>query len=167
MCHVNGTGAFHLISVGAPAVPAHRAHGDGAIGQPVPGNPAYVFDAGCRPVAACTLSGDWVGDFLQPEYSPIPYTITFSSVPEAPAPSDVFAQVNYPDFAFCSGQWIVESVAGNTYTVVEYVGVGCISGTTFSVTFDSQACGLDGVGVSHPDYPDAIIQAWTFTASKP
>lgn len=47
LCHRTGNGSYHLISVGASAEPAHRAHGDAKIGEAVPGNPGKVFGAGC------------------------------------------------------------------------------------------------------------------------
>lgn len=51
VCHVNGTGAFQLISVADPALPTHIAHGDAVPGDPVPGNAGYAFDDGCHIVA--------------------------------------------------------------------------------------------------------------------
>jgi hypothetical protein len=47
LCHKTGNGSYHLIDVSINAEPAHRAHGDGKIGEPVPGNPGKVFGAGC------------------------------------------------------------------------------------------------------------------------
>ena len=37
VCHRTGNGTFILITVGAPAVPAHLGHGDGFPGSSVPG----------------------------------------------------------------------------------------------------------------------------------
>jgi hypothetical protein len=47
LCHRTGNGSFNLIEVSTSAEPAHRAHGDGKIGEAVPGNPGKVFGAGC------------------------------------------------------------------------------------------------------------------------
>ena len=47
LCHKTGNGSYHLIEVSINAEPAHRAHGDGKIGEAVPGNPGKVFGAGC------------------------------------------------------------------------------------------------------------------------
>ena len=47
LCHRTGNGSYHLISVAENAEPAHRAHGDGRIGEAVPGSPGKVFGAGC------------------------------------------------------------------------------------------------------------------------
>jgi hypothetical protein len=47
LCHRTGNGSFHLIEVSTSAEPAHRAHGDGKIGEAVPGSPGKVFAAGC------------------------------------------------------------------------------------------------------------------------
>jgi hypothetical protein len=47
LCHKTGNGSYHLIDVSISAEPAHRAHGDAKIGEPVPGNPGKVFRAGC------------------------------------------------------------------------------------------------------------------------
>ncbi len=47
LCHKTGNGSYHSITVGISAEPAHRAHGDGKIGEPVPGLPGKVFGPGC------------------------------------------------------------------------------------------------------------------------
>jgi hypothetical protein len=47
LCHRTGNGTYHLIEVSVNAEPAHRAHGDGMIGEPVPGSPGKFFGAGC------------------------------------------------------------------------------------------------------------------------
>ncbi len=47
LCHKTGNGSYHLIEVSINAEPAHRAHGDGKIGDAVPGSPGKVFGAGC------------------------------------------------------------------------------------------------------------------------
>ena len=52
LCHSTGNGSYHLIDVSVNAEPAHRAHGDGKIGDPVPGDTTKVFDRDCRPVGA-------------------------------------------------------------------------------------------------------------------
>jgi hypothetical protein len=47
LCHRTGNGSHHLIEVSVSAEPAHRAHGDAKVGEPVPGNPGRVFTAAC------------------------------------------------------------------------------------------------------------------------
>ncbi len=52
VCHLEGTGEFHLIAVADPSFDAHVAHGDGTPGGDVPGVPGYVFDEACETVEA-------------------------------------------------------------------------------------------------------------------
>ena len=52
VCHTTGNGSYHLIVVSVNAEPAHRAHGDGAIGDRVPADKTRVFDANCQAVPA-------------------------------------------------------------------------------------------------------------------
>jgi hypothetical protein len=47
ICHRTGSGRFNLLEISVNAEPAHRAHGDGKIGEPVPDSPGKVFGAGC------------------------------------------------------------------------------------------------------------------------
>lgn len=51
LCHNTGSGSYHMIEVSVSAEPAHRQHGDAKVGEPVPAEPAKVFDDQCRPVA--------------------------------------------------------------------------------------------------------------------
>ena len=47
LCHKTGAGFYVPIEVSIDAEPAHRAHGDGKIGEAVPGMAGKVFGAGC------------------------------------------------------------------------------------------------------------------------
>ena len=50
LCHRTESGenrSYRSISVGQSAEPAHRAHGDGKVGEAVPGSPGRVFGSGC------------------------------------------------------------------------------------------------------------------------
>jgi hypothetical protein len=49
LCHSEGNGSYHSINISVNAEPAHRAHGDGEIGDPVPATPSMTFDANCVP----------------------------------------------------------------------------------------------------------------------
>jgi hypothetical protein len=49
LCHIEGNGTYHSISVSESSEATHRAHGDGKVGDPVPGQPLKTFDATCKP----------------------------------------------------------------------------------------------------------------------
>jgi hypothetical protein len=50
LCHNTGTGVYHFVNVSVNAESAHRAHGDGKVGDPVPASPTQEFDENCRVV---------------------------------------------------------------------------------------------------------------------
>jgi hypothetical protein len=52
LCHREGNGSYHSIEVSTDAEPAHRAHGDGKVGDPVPGDSTKTFDENCQPAGA-------------------------------------------------------------------------------------------------------------------
>jgi hypothetical protein len=66
VCHYDAdAGTFHLITIAAPALPAHLRHGDGLPGGAVPGPEGYVFDEACQPIAAaatCPCSFEDLGE---------------------------------------------------------------------------------------------------------
>ena len=55
LCHSTGNGSYHMIDVSNSAESAHRAHGDGKVGDPVPGQPTKVFDRNCSLVSASAV----------------------------------------------------------------------------------------------------------------
>ena len=62
ICHREGNGTYHLITVSERAVPAHLARGDGFPGELVPGMPGKKFDESCNVVDA--------GPTVHPGYDP-------------------------------------------------------------------------------------------------
>ena len=57
LCHMTGTDAYVQINVNVASEPAHRAHGDGAVGDEVPGQEGMEFDADCIPVQTPDAGG--------------------------------------------------------------------------------------------------------------
>jgi hypothetical protein len=49
ICHKTGDGEFVRLSIAAPAHDKHIVHGDGEVGQPVPGASGLVFGDDCAP----------------------------------------------------------------------------------------------------------------------
>ena len=47
LCHRTGNGSYHSIEVSMSAEPAHRAHGDAKVGEPVPGQTGRFFTSSC------------------------------------------------------------------------------------------------------------------------
>lgn len=48
LCHRSDE-RYHMITVSESAEPAHRAHGDGEVGDEVPGRESMTFDENCQP----------------------------------------------------------------------------------------------------------------------
>ena len=65
LCHrTNGNQGYIRITVADPAVRAHLKHGDGLVGDPVPGHAETHFDETCRPVESrrsLGVTGNWGG----------------------------------------------------------------------------------------------------------
>jgi hypothetical protein len=59
ICHLEGNGSYHLITISESNFSSHIAHGDGRVGDPVPGAPGFVFDDTCNLVSIrcpCTFT---------------------------------------------------------------------------------------------------------------
>jgi hypothetical protein len=70
VCHLEGTGDYHLISISDNAYPSHVDHGDAMIGEPVPGVEGKKFDEDCNVVDA--------GPVVEPGYNPDAVLLTGS-----------------------------------------------------------------------------------------
>jgi len=53
ICHKRDKQGYISINISVNAEAAHRAHGDGQVGDPVPDLPGFIFDENCVPVEAC------------------------------------------------------------------------------------------------------------------
>ena len=51
LCHIDEDGVYHRVEVAEPAYDNHIAHGDAAIGDPVPNMDGFTFDENCQPEA--------------------------------------------------------------------------------------------------------------------
>ena len=52
LCHAHSDGTYAPLTVSVAAEAAHRAHGDAAIGEPVPSDSTMVFGPGCTATTA-------------------------------------------------------------------------------------------------------------------
>jgi hypothetical protein len=59
VCHREGDGSYHLITVAYQAVNTHLNHGDALPSHPVPGDPGARFDDTCAQVAASLCPCDF------------------------------------------------------------------------------------------------------------
>jgi hypothetical protein len=59
VCHRSSQGDFKKISIADAAYDTHIAHGDGGIGDPVPGMAGYTFDDACQPAELATIACSW------------------------------------------------------------------------------------------------------------
>ena len=79
VCHIDEEGNSFLITVAEAAYDNHIAHGDAAIGDPVPGMTGVVFDENCQPepgdfpMGGCQLFMQSSGD------DPLTYYINFGT----------------------------------------------------------------------------------------
>ena len=62
VCHIEGNGDYHKISISENALQQHLDHGDNRLGDPFPGMPGYVFGDDCLPESTSVdVAGDWAG----------------------------------------------------------------------------------------------------------
>ena len=67
MCHRRDDGTYYRLDLPTPATPAHRSHGDAAVGEAVPGAVLMKFNEACAPVPRTFVitQGSWVVNDLQ------------------------------------------------------------------------------------------------------
>jgi hypothetical protein len=59
VCHSEGNGSYHMITIAEPAYPSHVNHGDAGVGEPVPGASGFVFDEDCNVVEVVSCPCDF------------------------------------------------------------------------------------------------------------
>jgi len=100
ICHLRA-GDFIRLSVAEPAVDAHIAHGDGRVGDPVPGQPGMKFAADCAfvPLASVTIAfeglsvnGSLITTYLESGFTVSPTSGSWQALTTYgnPAPSAIF-----------------------------------------------------------------------------
>jgi len=85
ICHLDDTGTYTLLSVGAPAVANHLAHGDGSPGGAVPGMDGYNFDESCTVVTSPT---DLTPNVVEVTSSPAAGSYEASGATFGPTPTE-------------------------------------------------------------------------------
>jgi hypothetical protein len=133
ICHRTDAGFYNLIEISVSAEPAHRAHGDAKVGEPVPADPTKVFDSSCKPTAATGPSVD-IQKFTNGQ-----------DADEAPGPS---ITIGTP----VTWTYVVTNTGGVDLTAVVVtdnrgVAVSCGGNTTLAVG-QSMTCTGSGVAVA-------------------
>jgi len=182
---VSGNG-FILISVAPAAVDAHLAHGDGRVGDPVPGQPDMKFDATCTPVPTEPVTITFAG--LTANGSPFTttdesgFTVSAVSGPWEnlttygnPAPSIIFTrQASEPETVgaaeISAGGSLFRFTAVDLYssiTTIPYTFTGLVNSTpVFTVSGVEPNTFGNFVTVSNPNAGD-LIDTLRITLSNP
>lgn len=123
LCHKRDDQGYMLISVADASLEAHELHGDGAVGDPVPGQEGFVFDDECVPVEdgptviadcpniaenmTCPAAGQYVyiGTFSAGE----PY---FVSIADTEPSFATFVEDNCPGYAAALASWCLDNCPG-------------------------------------------------------
>jgi hypothetical protein len=139
LCHRTESGTYHSIDVSVSAEPAHRAHGDAKIGEPVPGDTSKVFDENCRPVGPSvsirkSTNGDDANDAPGPTInvgSPVAWTYEVRNTGTVALASVVVSDdrgvtVACPQAALAVGQSMTCTGSG-VATLGQYRNVGAVT----------------------------------------
>jgi hypothetical protein len=146
LCHRTDSGAYHMIDVSVNAEPAHRAHGDGKPGDPVPGRPLNVFDQSCGVTGPSvsiekTTNGEEADDAPGPTIavgSPVTWRYIVTNTGTVPLTNVVVADnrnvtVTCPGTALAVGQSITCTGTG-VATAGQYVNIGTVTAASGSTT---------------------------------
>lgn len=154
LCHSTGTGEYHSITVSDSAEPAHRAHGDGKVGEKVPGTTAQTFDQTCKVVGPSvkikkSTNGDDADSAPGPSIavgSPVTWTYVVTNT----------GTLNLTNVKVVDDRNVIVSCPGTTLTVTQSMtctGAGtAIEGqyrNVGSVTADSSSGSVAFSDVSH------------------
>ncbi|MGD8869737.1 MAG: hypothetical protein PVI01_19105 [Gemmatimonadales bacterium] len=187
ICHLtSGANNFILISVAPAAVDAHLAHGDGRVGDLVPGQPDMRFDATCTPVPTGPVTITFAGltDNLAPftTYDESGFTVSAASgswenltTYGNPAPSIIFTRLaSEPTISaeaeISAGDSLFRFTSVDIYssvTTIPYVLTGLLNSTpVFSVSGVQPNTFGNFVTVTNPNSGD-LIDTLRITLSNP
>ena len=141
ICHAKGTNEHVLRPVNDKALSQHLAHGDGFVGDPVPGSPGMFFDETCAPIPPITIFTD-ANSFLA-STGAVAVSIPGSGLP---APS-ILCPPAIP-LAFDSNQVTVTGVLGNSLCIFDAGLVVTPTGNTIPDTMTANTI----VGNGEDDY---------------
>ena len=170
ICHRTGTGTYHMIDISQSAEPAHRAHGDGKVGDPVPGEQKMVFDQSCRAVGPAidiekSTNGEDADDAPGPTIvvgSPVTWQYVVTNTGTIPLANvsvvdDRGVAVTCPSTSLAAGQSMTCTGSG-VAVLGQYSNVGRVTATSTggSVT-DSDASHYFGQAPGTEEGPKAQI----------
>lgn len=163
LCHRTGNGSHHLIFVSVNAESAHRAHGDAAPGELVPGDPHLRFDAACGVSATFDPVADYDAGWLSGSNPNGVWRYGWSST--LGSPLTLYPQ-NYTTTQDCSAStyraWNDPSNNwGWTPAVIKNIGPTCSNG---NVDIPTGVLTQHFGGLSGTDYAHVVFTA-PFTGS--
>lgn len=152
ICHRTGNG-YHLLSVPASAEAAHRAHGDAAPGEAVPGDPYFRFTSTCGVAASFDPVADYDAGWLSGSNPNGVWRYGWS--PTLTSPLILYAQ-NYTTTQDCESSvyraWHDPvNDSGFTPAVIKNTGPDCSNGNVDIPTgvLTSHFGGVSGADYSH------------------
>ena len=169
LCHAESGSRYHSIVVAESSEPAHRAHGDGKIGDPVPGKPNRTFAADCTLLGPevdieKATNGQDADRGAGPEI-PVGQPVTWTYVVRNIGTVDLTAVQVTDDQGVtvnCSGQTTLAAGASMTCTgsgvatLGPYANIGTVTATWMSsegtgTVTDSDASHYVGIDPNAPD----------------
>jgi hypothetical protein len=153
ICHQQGNGTYRLLNVPGNAEAAHRAHGDAAPGEHVPGDPYLTFDAACLVSATFDPVADYDAGWLSGSNPNGVWRYGWSST--LTSALTLYSQ-NYTTTQDCGGStyraWHdPTNDVGFTPAVIKNIGPACANGNVDIPTgvLTQHFGGLTGTDYSH------------------
>jgi hypothetical protein len=174
ICHLSRKdgGTYRSIHIARKAEAAHRGHGDGQVGDAVPGMDGMLFDQNCVPTTAVTeityaIAGvfDRSSEALLPVGTPYTATLTFdpSTLVASPAP---LGGVRYrpASFSFSAGIVVLSGpVTIDIDSARDWIRIDSDVGGLQGTFPAGMRMNLTGSGLTSDDFPDPFPTLSDFT----
>jgi len=175
LCHAESGSRYHMITVATSAEPAHRAHGDGEVGDHVPGRPSMTFSETCTLLGPGveiekSTNGEDADNAPGPEIEvgdPVAWTYVVKNtgtinLTNVVVSDDKGVAVACPQTSLAAGASMTCTGSG-VATLGQYMNVGTVtadwmssSGGTSGVVTDSDASHYRGVDPENEEEGDKI-----------